>query len=186
VSDYVDRQLRLLREAGTIKSPKPPGPPRDSRKFWDKVKRGTPEECWPWQGYKIKTGHGLTQYKSVSMYASRKAYILTHGPLLSTVCVNHRCDNAACCNPAHLYIGTRADNMIDRFGKIPADERGAGRKRVLSDEQLEALWEKRRNGAPLKECAKFFGVHVATICRYITARRKISLEKLQAYRRQSV
>jgi hypothetical protein len=27
--------------------------------------------------------------------------------------VLHRCDVKACCNPAHLYLGTRADNARD-------------------------------------------------------------------------
>jgi hypothetical protein len=29
--------------------------------------------------------------------------------------VLHRCDNRLCCNPAHLYLGTQADNMHDRI-----------------------------------------------------------------------
>lgn len=120
------------------------------------------------------------------MYASKKAYILTHGEIPSDLCVLHRCDTAICCNPAHLYLGTRADNMIDRFGKIAPEQRSrTGRNRVLTDEQIEALWQMRREDKSLKECAEKFGVHIATVCRYITARRKVALEKMQA-RRHSV
>lgn len=148
--------------------------------FWGKVVRGAPEACWPWRGFRKASGHGLTSYKSAPMHASRKAYILTHGTIPADKCVNHKCDNAACCNPAHLYLGTRADNMIDRFGNVKPEYRMAtGRARVLTDEQLEKLWQMRREGALLKDCAKKFDVHIATICRYITAARKEKLLRIK-------
>lgn len=151
--------------------------------FWLKIKRGADSDCWPWQGFRKASGHGLTSYKSLPIHASRKAYILTHGPIDPALCVLHRCDNAACCNPAHLYLGTRADNMIDRFGNVKPEYRmTTGRSRVLTDAQLETLWQMRRNGALLKDCAKKFDVHIATICRYITAQRKLKLEKNRADR----
>jgi len=153
------------------------------KSFWDKVKRGSPEECWPWLGFKRPSGHGLTSYKAVPCNASRKAWILTHGPIEGDWCVNHRCDNAACCNPHHLYLGTRADNMMDMWLKTPPDLRGnSGRNCVLTDQQLRKLMYRRREGATLKECAAEFGVHVATVCRYITTYRKARLAKIRADR----
>lgn len=151
--------------------------------FWDKILRGLPNECWPWQGYTKPSGHGLTSLQSMPIHASRKAWILTHGPIRGDLCVNHRCDNAGCCNPAHLYLGSRADNMIDRFGDTSAQDRAPrGRPTVLDQEQLEKLWQVRREGWTLEACAKTFGVHRATIARYITAERKKKLEKLQRTR----
>jgi hypothetical protein len=151
--------------------------------FWQKVSRGAPSDCWPWTGYQKASGHGLTSYKSAPIHASRKAYILTHGPIASDLCVNHRCDNSACCNPSHLYLGTRADNMIDRFGNIrPEFRKATGRSRVLTDEQVNELWQMRRAGALLRECANKFDVHIATICRYITAVRRQKLDKIRADR----
>jgi hypothetical protein len=151
--------------------------------FWRKVARGEPNECWPWTGFKKKSGHGLTSYKSLPIHASRKAYILTHGPIEVAKCVLHTCDNAACCNPTHLYLGTRADNMIDRFDETPAAERSArGRPTVLDAAQLERLWKLRRAGLSLKECAMQFDVHIATICRYITNMRRQKLDKIRADR----
>lgn len=184
---YAQRRLRLIREQPPkpweLPPPKRSAAERSVARFWGKVARASDEECWPWLGYKIKSGHGLTQHRSVSMYASRKAYILTHGPIEAMLCVNHRCDNAICCNPNHLYLGTRADNMIDRWGNVEGKDRAAtGRSRVLTDEQIEVLWQMRREGKLLKECAEKFGVHIATICRYITARRKVALQKMQARR----
>lgn len=151
--------------------------------FWDRVTKGAPDECWPWTGYVGPSGHGHTTYQCLQMYASRKAWILTHGPVPDGLCVNHRCDNALCCNPGHLYLGTRADNMLDRFSLSPAGERGQrGRPTVLDEAQLAELWKMRREGVKLKVCAEHFGVHVATICRYITAIRAQTSAKLRAVR----
>jgi len=151
--------------------------------FWQKVDQSAgAQACWPWRGYTRPSGHGLTSHQSLMMLASRKAWILTHGPIREEFCVNHRCDNPACCNPAHLYLGTRADNMVDRWAMTPADQRGPGRPSVLSDLELVVLWRMRREGATLKQCAAHFQVHVATICRYITAIRKEKSAKLRAVR----
>lgn len=150
--------------------------------FWDKVQRGGEDECWPWLGFKKPSGHGLTSYKSMPVHANRKAWILTHGPIAAGMCLNHTCDNAACCNPRHMYLGTRAQNMVDRWANTPPGEREFGRTRVLTDAQLSQLWEMRRAGDSLRTCATRFGVHISTICRYITAVRAQRVAQLQAVR----
>lgn len=153
--------------------------------FWDKVDRSNPEGCWPWTGYCKPSGHGLTSHKGQIMHASRKAWILTHGLIRSELSVLHKCDNPPCCNPGpvHMYLGTRADNMIDRFGSPAAVERHHyNRGTVLTNEQLAQLWEMRKRGASLRECADKFEKHIATICRYITIYRKKLLEKNRADR----
>lgn len=146
--------------------------------FWAKVQMGAPEECWPWKGYVKPSGHGLTSYQSRAIHTHRKAWILAKGPIRRGLCVNHLCDNQLCCNPAHLYLGTRAANMVDRFEKI-SGERAPGRRTVLSPVQLSELYQARTNGMKLTECAEKFGVHVATICRYVTAIRREKLAKLK-------
>lgn len=153
---------------------------KDRRPFWEKVQKGEPTECWPWTGYVKSSGHGLTQLDGLMIHASRKAWILTHGPIRGDFCVLHTCDNALCCNPKHMYLGSRADNMLDRWSKRDADNRAPmGRRHILDDTQLHRLWEMRRKGAKLRECAAEFGVHIATVCRYITTARKARLGKLR-------
>lgn len=149
--------------------------------FWSKVEKGASDACWPWKGFAKASGHGLTSIKGVPMHTSRKAWILTHGPITGGLQVLHKCDNAICCNPDHLYLGTRIDNMIDHHEQTPFSERVArGRPFMFTDVQLQRLWMMRRQGATLKECAERFGVHIATVCRYITAVRKLKLQRLRA------
>lgn len=151
--------------------------------FWDKVKRGAADECWPWTGFVKSSGHGLTSIRGLPMHTSRKAWILTHGPIANGLCVNHRCDNAICCNPAHMYLGSRSDNAIDQWAQLPPEQRGRGvRLCMLSDEQLAKLWEMRKYGATLKQCAEAFGVHITTVMRYITIVRREKVKILRAVR----
>lgn len=138
--------------------------------FWKKVKRGRASECWPWTGYVKASGHGLTTYKSMCIHAHRKAWILANGEIRDGLCVNHRCDNAVCCNPRHMYLGTREDNMRDYWGITPVEE----------------IYQARKNGASLRECADRFGLHIATICRVVTKHRRAKLEKLKKLKRDNL
>lgn len=149
--------------------------------FWTKVDKGAPDVCWPWKGFKKLSGHGLTSLKGRLMHTSRKAWILTRGPIKEGLQVLHKCDNAICCNPAHMYLGTRIDNILDQWEQPAIADRGPrnGRRFMLTDEQLELLWLMRKEGATLRACATHFGIHFATVARYVTAVRKAKLQQLR-------
>ena len=96
-------------------------------RFWAKVDKGGPNDCWMWLGAGGKYGHGFFHYgtKRENMHAigaHRVAYVLSKGIDISQVKatksgdnhVCHTCDNAACCNPKHLYLGSHRSNMTDR------------------------------------------------------------------------
>lgn len=154
--------------------------------FWRKVERRGPDDCWPWNGYKGFSGHGRTTLLGVSTLASKKAWVLTHGPILTGLCVNHKCDNALCCNPAHMYLGTRADNMIDRWGKTNEARGERKRSHVLTQDQVTELYQMRRNGAELKACAKHFGCSIATVYRIVRKQREARLLQLRQRVRKSM
>jgi len=90
--------------------------PTATERFWSKVDRRGPDECWPWTA-STSAGYGqftvwVDQHRT-NLKSHRAVWMLTYGPVPVDRQVNHTCDNALCCNPAHLYAGTQGDNMRD-------------------------------------------------------------------------
>lgn len=92
--------------------------PSEPERFWSKVDRGGPDDCWNWTACAQREGYGRFMRRGRVWQATHVAWELHHGappPKGALVC--HRCDNPRCVNPAHLFIGTHLDNRRDCVAK---------------------------------------------------------------------
>ena len=77
----------------------------------------TDEGCWLYNGAVDRGGYGSIKVDGKSTRAHRTAYRLLVGPIPPSKHLCHTCDTPGCINPAHLWLGTNAENMADRNAK---------------------------------------------------------------------
>lgn len=143
-----------------------------AERFWAKVERGGSDECWPWTASFNGHGYGQFAVDRRPRGAHRVAWTLTvsdPGDLF----VLHRCDNRACCNPAHLFLGTQADNVADMWEKNRGPKntgvRGAAHpKAKLTEAQVEEIRTRfKAGGITQAELARAFGVRATLISQIV-------------------
>jgi hypothetical protein len=84
-----------------------------AERFWAKVERRGPTECWEWRGARKPKGYGSFRIGNRVDCAHWVAYRLAVGEVPAGLQVLHSCDNPPCCNPAHLRPGTPLENTRD-------------------------------------------------------------------------
>lgn len=132
--------------------------------FRAKYTQGQPDECWNWQGVIEPAGYGLVNFGGPNR-AHRVAWLLANGPIPNSgtrrsLGVLHRCDNRACVNPNHLFVGTDADNAADMKAKGRSVSGEMHYTTKITEAQVAAI---RADFRPAKVIAAEYGISTTTV-----------------------
>lgn len=136
-------------------------------RFWSKVSKSE-RGCWTWTGSLDHYGYGSINCGGKMIKAHRVAYALTTGGgnmPMSSQWVCHHCDNTKCVNPAHLYLGTPAQNTADMMRRKrhnPIKELLVGEKNPsakMTPSKVRKIRKLRKAGVSLRAIGKLFGIY---------------------------
>lgn len=139
-------------------------------RFWQKVDKRGPDECWLWLGAKVRGGYGQSYLDGKKIYAHRVSLILDErdpGKLDAL----HSCHNPSCVNPAHLRPGTEKENAKDAIdaGRFVFSKPGEDHPRSkLTDSIVREIRVKHANGRSFHSLAREYGVARPTIKRCVS------------------
>lgn len=127
--------------------------------------------CWLWLRSINRGGYGRVTIRALGpkvLLAHRVSWAAFRQSSPDGLCVCHRCDNPACVNPEHLFLGTNADNVADSMRKgrhvlsagnpPPTFHPGIGERNhraTLTAEQAEQI---ARSSGGARLAARRFGV----------------------------
>jgi hypothetical protein len=138
-------------------------------RYWLKVDKHGENGCWRWLGSKSDFGYGRllhTHAAGLAAYttAHRASWEIHAGPVPDGLLVLHRCDNAECSNPAHLFLGTARDNSEDMAAK------GRGGRTKVAPQDVLPIVEKHAEGRTPTALATEYGVTVGAIYHLLNGR----------------
>lgn len=123
------------------------------------ITHSSDSDCWVWNGTVDRKGYGGVK---LGKRARRQAHCLAYeefiGAIPEGLCVLHRCDNPPCCNPAHLFLGTRGDNVRDSVAKGRFAMGETHYRAMVSREDVLEIRRLRASGVKYSELTARFGI----------------------------
>lgn len=124
-------------------------------RFWRDVNPEPNSGCWLWSGAVDELGYGRFRVGDKKVRVHRLSYEMHCEAIPAGMVVRHKCDVAACVNPAHLCLGTDAENVRD---KVARNRQARGERlpsAKLTEDDVRAI---RRMDGTHREIARQFGV----------------------------
>ena len=121
----------------------------------------TESGCWEWQGA-TAAGYGRVKVWRKVVSTHRLAFQLANPDVdVKGFDVCHRCDNRRCCNPEHLFKGTRSENMQDckRKGRLNHTVK-------YGEDFIETVREMLSEGFARREISRRLGWEWGTLYRF--------------------
>jgi len=143
------------------------------KRFWDKIDVRENDICWNWKLSKNAGGYGRVRYKNSMTVSNRIAYAIMYGDIPEGLCVLHKCDNPACCNPKHLFVGTQKENVLDMERKGRSNHpRGSDlNSSILTENDVLKIRDLYSKGEFTHlEIAKTFNVSDSTVHNIVTGK----------------
>lgn len=161
---YCDPHYQKLKREGRIKATRIVGDP--VARFRASYEANGETGCWEWTAWIHPNGYGVVTMggKSKKVRAHRFSWELHNAPIPDGLFVLHRCDNRRCVNPAHLFLGTKGDNMRDCVakGRHPAKP-GATNRKITAQMALAIRVLFARGKHSMTGLAATYGVSIQTI-----------------------
>lgn len=89
-----------------------PYPQKALARFWAKVDKGVPSECWEWTAAMTRAGYGAWWTGERNIMAHRASFLIAHGDIPAGMVLDHLCRNRKCVNPAHLEPVSHKENIL--------------------------------------------------------------------------
>jgi hypothetical protein len=87
------------------------------KRLLERIRVNLVTQCWEWQKARQRQGYGVARWLEKKVLSHRLSYELYKGKIPAGLFVLHKCDNPPCCNPEHLFVGTKKDNRHDQIAK---------------------------------------------------------------------
>lgn len=133
------------------------------QRILDSSKLNLVSGCWEWQNILCPNGYGQMLILKKRKMPHRVAYEEFVGPIPNGLFVCHRCDNPACCNPEHLFLGTQQDNMDDKVSKGRQSRGSKHCRAILTELDIPKILDMLNSGMFSANVGELFGVSGAII-----------------------
>jgi hypothetical protein len=138
-------------------------------RFWKYVERSN--GCWLWTGCLNDSGYGIFRFEGRNYRATHISLWIYNRPVPQGLCALHKCDNPACVNPDHLYIGDKGQNIQDSYNRgrrprIDVGDQNRGSRNGMSkltETDVIKIKQRIQAGETNKDIAAEFGVNSSTI-----------------------